>query len=186
MLEFPLMVSVEANSTPFGENVKRERKRTRMSQAKLAKALNDKGFEAFYPTTVAKIEAGSREARIGEASAMADAFGVTVDFLLGRTVDPQAEADFARRTAADTLQRIPAQLDQFGIELRGSSDDLEPYGWDEVRRTLDTAATALQKVSDELRRRAWFPLADVESQAAFAELGRDVVKQIREGSDDEA
>ena len=65
--------------------MRRERKSRGLSLAQLAKLLQAKGIKRIYPTTIAKIEYGERPAKLDEAIALADVFGVSLDALVGRS-----------------------------------------------------------------------------------------------------
>ncbi|CAM3752993.1 helix-turn-helix domain-containing protein [Smaragdicoccus niigatensis] len=75
----------------FRKRIRTERERRKWSQPQLAVLIEGKGIP-MHTTAIAKIEAGRREVRIDEASAMADLFGLSVDTLLGRSSD-ESEAD---------------------------------------------------------------------------------------------
>lgn len=103
----------------FAEWLKTARATTGMSQQALADALKAQGFTIFRQTTVWKIETCSRPLLLGEAAAIAELFGTTLDVALGlKPGVPQSKADaeaLARRTTA--LQLIQRLVD---AELGGA------------------------------------------------------------------
>lgn len=62
--------------------LKELRTKRRLSQARLAMELN------MSQNTISRYETGEREAGYETLIALADYFGVSVDYLLGRTDDP--------------------------------------------------------------------------------------------------
>ena len=62
--------------------LKELRTKNNVSQAKLAEELN------MYQTSISRYENGTREAGYDELIAFADYFNVSVDYLLGRTDNP--------------------------------------------------------------------------------------------------
>ena len=63
--------------------LKELREKRRISQVRLGMELN------MSQNTISRYETGSREAGYKELIAIADYFGVSVDYLLGRTDDPK-------------------------------------------------------------------------------------------------
>ena len=63
--------------------LKELRIKNNLSQAKLADELN------MYQTSISRYESGAREAGYAELIALADYFNVSVDYLLGRTDNPE-------------------------------------------------------------------------------------------------
>jgi hypothetical protein len=84
----------------------------------VAKMLSAAGL-SVYPTTIAKIEAGERAARVDEVVAVADLFSVSVDTLLGHTPreggnDPHHSFGVCR----GLLEKAAEQLDIYESSLR--------------------------------------------------------------------
>lgn len=63
------------------------RKETKLSQRNLAKALH------MYPTTYVRYETGQHELPLNIAIALADFYGVSLDYLAGRTTDRNLHKD---------------------------------------------------------------------------------------------
>jgi transcriptional regulator with XRE-family HTH domain len=64
----------------FAENLRRHRERKGMSQAALAEAMAARGWP-WRQQTIARLEAGHRMVRFGEAAAVAEIIGVSLDQL---------------------------------------------------------------------------------------------------------
>lgn len=107
------------SESQFRENLRRERETRNWSQAHLAKLLSAKGL-GVYPTTVAKIEAGERAARIDEVVAVADLLGVSVDALVGHR--PAHRGGGHKSIAFGALlllvQKMGGQVEAFEAGLR--------------------------------------------------------------------
>lgn len=81
------------------------RKETRLTQQKLADALNAEGFP-FHQTTVAKIEAGTRPILLDEAAAVVRLFGTTLDAALGLTPGNTTRQLAARTQALSQIRTV--------------------------------------------------------------------------------
>ncbi|OBF96439.1 hypothetical protein A5790_05260 [Mycobacterium sp. 852002-51152_SCH6134967] len=112
----------------FGDWLKAERTRRGWSQPQLADMLTDEGIAPMHATTIAKIESASRSVRINEAVGIANLFGASLDWVLGREPDDstltfamanvmsyagtaERQTLSAAQTAAD-LEEILADIDQ--------------------------------------------------------------------------
>jgi transcriptional regulator with XRE-family HTH domain len=111
----------------FRNRLKNERNTRNWSQAKMADLLSDKGLEGVYATTIAKIEAGDRAARIDEIAAVADVFEVSVDTLLGRSVNPKHDLMFALRALADAANQASWQVESIETTLRDRIVELAAF-----------------------------------------------------------
>jgi hypothetical protein len=89
----------------------------------MAKLLSDKGIQA-HPTTVAKIEAGDRAAKIDEVAVVADLFGVSLDTLLGRRAKPRSDLVYTLTAVVDTAYRSSTQVQQIRTALADRIADL--------------------------------------------------------------
>lgn len=128
----------------FVENMKTERGRLEMSQEALAEKVAENGVPGFKQMALSRIEAGTRQLGLGEARAIAEALGRTVEDLLQPTHEHQlyrdlwsAHAELARseeilslhiRNVRDDLQVLSRALDAFErsewqTELTGRSHD---------------------------------------------------------------
>lgn len=94
----------------FRDRVREGRKALQWSQADLAKHLSERGIGVVHPSVIGKIEAGERSVRVDEAAAIADLFNVSVDSLLGRRIDEDAERDYALRSITSSAQRAADQV----------------------------------------------------------------------------
>lgn len=145
----------------FRENLRRERDSRKWSQAHLAKLLSAKGL-AVYPTTVAKIEAGERAARIDEIVAVADLFNVTVDAMVGhasrRHSGDGRSIAFSALTAV--LREAVGQVGSLDATLRNRLSGLdglnlrkdERAAQAECERAADTLVDAIVAISKAQRR----------------------------------
>lgn len=73
--------SALAKQKRIGERIKYSRQQQELSQEELAKKIG------VNRAVMSRIENGTRPVRDIELSALADAFGVTTDFILGRKID---------------------------------------------------------------------------------------------------
>ena len=121
----------------FRKHLRVERDGRKWSQAHLAQLLRDKGIQA-HPTTVAKIEAGERAAKIDEIAAIADIFEVSLDRMIGRTVASDADEQHALRALVDTAAQSAWQLSTITNSLRDKVTDLSAF------KPTDTSTKRLQ------------------------------------------
>jgi transcriptional regulator with XRE-family HTH domain len=112
----------------FATNIREERERRKLSQGELARRMAERGFP-YYQQTIRRIEEGRRKVSVGEAKALAEILGTTMDRLtwpgqvaavaylmeiaIGRA--QQAWDDITRGTttllyAHATLEHIAAQM----------------------------------------------------------------------------
>jgi len=101
----------------FKDRLKELRYKKELSQRELASILN------LSPSTIAMYETGQREPDAETLSKIADFFGVTIDYLLGRTDNPNPEDS----TIDDEIMAIMRDLGpditlQF-YDLKGMSDE---------------------------------------------------------------
>lgn len=89
------------------ERVSELRKAAGWSQSKLARKMNALGW-SWYQQTVASVESGARQVRIGEAADLAGLFGITLAALLGADTIPAADQMRAIRHAV--REEIIAEL----------------------------------------------------------------------------
>jgi transcriptional regulator with XRE-family HTH domain len=137
----------------FREQLRAERDRRKWSQAHIAKLLSDKGIP-MHPTTIAKIEAGDRAARIDEVTAVADLFGVSLDTLLGRRAKPRSDLVYTLRDVSDTAYQSSAQIIEITSAIRDRITDVSAFEDLPVRDTLiagcERAYGALVAANDAL------------------------------------
>ena len=121
--------------TRLGDNLKRLRKRTGMSQVKLA------GISGISLGYITKIEQGVAGSRISAAKskALADALGVTVDDLVGdlgplnenSLPQERSERTYEELVEAMTTREIAILLAMISAKLhgpKGKGDNIEPPG----------------------------------------------------------
>ncbi|MCV7173078.1 helix-turn-helix transcriptional regulator [Mycobacterium manitobense] len=118
------MVREHSSLAQFRERLRQSRLDRGWSQADLAKHLADKGFGHIYPTTIAKIENRERTVRIDEAAAIADVLGTSVDALMGRTIDDDAELTYALRGLTSAAKRSAEQVQDIVRAIGQARDDI--------------------------------------------------------------
>ncbi|MFV9459224.1 MULTISPECIES: helix-turn-helix transcriptional regulator [Rhodococcus] len=163
----------------FRKRIKAERMARRWSQEDLAKRLAERGLTA-HPTTIAKIEAGTRAIKLDEAAELAALFDISLDALLGRG-DVEDDLKHATKTLADTAMNAHAvlvkttesiveayellrqQLDFTGMEkgiIEGRQFDISGLSLEHIRALMiwtsqDLLRDALYKASMSLSTVAW-------------------------------
>lgn len=105
----------------FGKHLKAQREHHGWSQPELAGRLKERGIDLMHPTTVAKIEAGTRSVRINEALAFADVFDMSVDALLGRREPDHTTLTFAMVNASSYAAKAQRDLQA----PQNTADDVE-------------------------------------------------------------
>lgn len=102
----------------------------------------------MYPTTVAKIEAGERAARIDEIVAVADIFGVTVDALVGRSPRRQRrDKSLVFSALVGFMQQVAGQTEALEAALRDRLADLDGF---DLRKDELAAFTECQRAADSM------------------------------------
>lgn len=104
------MASQKWTDKEFGKKLKAEREHREWTQPELAANLRNSGIQTMHPTTIAKIEAGTRSVRINEAIAFADAFDVSIDALLGRQEPDDSTLTYAMENASSFATRAEREL----------------------------------------------------------------------------
>jgi transcriptional regulator with XRE-family HTH domain len=143
----------------FARRLREARESSGISQDALAQHMTEIGFK-FHQTTVNKIERGERKVPVGEAIALADAIGVSLEQML-EPEDPEFEA-LTRTTEVsilrllDTTDRVVKSVDELWraqLEVRelskawGSAVDGEGNGRINTARAR-RAADALGAVAE--------------------------------------
>jgi transcriptional regulator with XRE-family HTH domain len=131
----------------FRDNVNRERESRKLTMAQLAKRLQDKGLKV-HPTTIAKIEYGERPAKLDEAIALADVFGMSLDALVGRrrrraTGDKSLPLHALAKRAASTA----VAADALEAGLRDHLSELKEFT---LRRDEASAAEECERAAEAL------------------------------------
>lgn len=134
----------------FGEWLRAERVRRGWTQPQLADMLNDRGIAPMHTTTIAKIESAGRSVRINEAVAVADLFGASLDWVLGREPD-DSTFTFAMTNVssyAGTAGRHTTSAAQTAADLADILEDVEERfdvpKISELVRLADDAANQLE------------------------------------------
>lgn len=97
----------------FAEGVKRARLQAKMTQEQLTQAMVDRGF-GFYQATMYKVESGARRVTVGEAIALAQILGTSVESLAGTgpdSIDAPGMTLDERRALVDLVRDRQARLD---------------------------------------------------------------------------
>jgi transcriptional regulator with XRE-family HTH domain len=130
----------------FRDTIRAERERRGMTQSQLAAVMTEHGVPARW-STIAKIEAGDRGVPIGEAAAIADAFGVSLSRLVGRRARPVGDRDYAARLLAESVddgQRA------WRVALRDIADRCAELADVDEQGKFAAAITAVQDACDKL------------------------------------
>jgi hypothetical protein len=121
----------------------------------MADMLSDMGIAPMHPTTLAKIEAGTRSVRINEAVGIAELFKVSLDALLGRQRHDDTTLTFALATLLDYVtdcQRQIREAQGTAADISEQVDDL-PEQFDHVPALPDLQRAA-RSLSADLKRAA--------------------------------
>jgi transcriptional regulator with XRE-family HTH domain len=168
----------------FRKRLKAERESRKWSQAHMAKLLSPKGIEV-YPTTIAKIEAGDRSARIDEVAAIADLFEVSLDTLLGRSTTPKNDRMYAFRSLVDAAHRAKLDVSTIEATLRDRVIELAALG---PRGFMESTASRCERACDVLAE-ADKALDDVlnppGSKAAQRSLNKLMLEMVKKELEDE-
>lgn len=159
----------------IGARIKAKREHRGWSQSEMAKFLADHGIESMHPTTIAKIEAGSRSIRVNEAVAIADLFEMTVDALLGRTGPDDSTLTFAlvilRQHAHDAVQLLEQTqgiASDIEDQLESIAETFQPTGMQGLRQASD----AIQSEVKSLRSHATKLESAATAMIARSKTGR--------------
>lgn len=102
--------SALAKQKRIGERIKYSRQQQELSQEELAKKIG------VNRAVMSRIENGTRPVRDIELSALADAFGVTTDFILGRKIDLGTTTVAAHLRNGLSLDDLPEERRQAVID----------------------------------------------------------------------
>ena len=128
--------------------------------------LSDNGISPMHPSVIAKIEAGTRSVRINEGFAIAELFGLSLDALLGRATDPQADQAYAVRSLLDSAHQSSYQVWGIAAALGERFQDvasLEFEGRESLQADGKRAFDALNEAIAALRSIALFALPGEEA-----------------------
>jgi transcriptional regulator with XRE-family HTH domain len=143
------------------ENLRSLRERKGISQTKLATAMQERG-RAWHQTTVARVEAGLQEVKVGELIDLAWILGVTIDrFMWSGPESGEREA------VASASARLHAAWREVALAVARLRDASEA-----ARRTAERGAkSAFPRVRDAARGLAE-DMADRALESALAEAGK--------------
>jgi transcriptional regulator with XRE-family HTH domain len=130
----------------FRDNLRRERKSRKLSLAALAQLLQDKGL-SVHATTIAKIEYGERPAKLDEAAALADVFGVSLDALIGRRRGRSGDKSLPLHALAKRTAGTAVAVDALEAGVREHLDELQEFT---LRRDEAAAVTECERVTEAL------------------------------------
>lgn len=140
----------------FAVRLREERERKHWSQADVARFMTERGW-SWPPQTVQRIEAGHRKVSVGEAKALAEIIGTTVD----RLTWPGKEASAAGLLTMFTVRAEQAwqqvatwtsTLLHAQRQLTSTLSSVERDGYfrsDEIRRIADEARYAIKLSPEE-------------------------------------
>lgn len=131
----------------FRENIRTERQSRKWSQAHVAKLLTDKGIGGIFTTTIAKIELGERPAKLNEAAALADVFGVSLDALIGRRPRRSGDKSLPLNALAKRTEGTAIAADALETGLRDHLDELAEFT---LRRDEAAAVTECERAAEAL------------------------------------
>jgi transcriptional regulator with XRE-family HTH domain len=130
----------------FGQELQRVRAERGWTQPQMAEMLSAKGIAPMHPTTLAKIEAGTRSVRINEAVAIADLFDVSLDVLLGRQQPDDTTLTFAMTTLLDYVRDADNKI----VQAQGTATDIEEQVEDAADRFDSPHIKALQRTARDM------------------------------------
>ncbi|MEZ0363378.1 helix-turn-helix domain-containing protein [Mycobacterium sp. pUA109] len=169
----------------FRKRLRTERLSREWSQARMAQLLSTKGIDV-HPTTIAKLEAGDRSARIDEVAAIADLLGVSIDTLLGRSTAPKNDRLYTFRALADAARQASWQIPIIESTLRDRVTELAAFG---PNGLMKSTATRCERACDALAEAAKAlgeALNPPGSEAAQRSLDKLFLKWVKEDLADEA
>lgn len=122
----------------FAIQVRETRERLKMSQGNLARQMSARGFP-YYQQTVRRIEDSQRKVSVGEAKALAEILGTTIDRLTEPA--PAKEAGYRGTTAC-----VAAGITYRQLEYWARTGLVEPS----IRRTESSGSESLYSFRDIL------------------------------------
>jgi transcriptional regulator with XRE-family HTH domain len=165
----------------FAIQVRETRERLKMSQGELARRMSARGFP-YYQQTVRRIEDGRRKVSVGEAKALAEILGTTVDRLTwpGREASAAVLLDLSIGRALQAYEQIASwtatllwALAQLGTTV-GETEDKTFREVEKMQEILREAAEVLKLT----------PEAAVEMGRKDHEEGRGVHEEDERGESD--
>jgi transcriptional regulator with XRE-family HTH domain len=143
----------ESADSRLGMNVRRLRDKKGMTQAALAEAMTERGWQ-WHQSTVARVESGQQSVRFAEAEALIQILGTTLDMLTLHS-EEGAEMHFAaacngRLRASWTNARIAiAQLEDARAALQKGLKRWQDSQYERVRKSAAGLAEELEDCTVE-------------------------------------
>lgn len=138
----------------FSKRLRSEREGRGWSQEELAKRLGNKGVHV-YASTIAKIEKGTRAARLNEVAAVADLLGVSLDTLLGRSVAAKNDKMYVFKALLDAARQASWQVSSIETTLRDRAAELDAFDLPQMMKAFQSdcerACDALAEANDAIR-----------------------------------
>ncbi|WEG10431.1 helix-turn-helix transcriptional regulator [Microbacterium horticulturae] len=130
----------------FAENLRTLREQKGVSQSEIARRLDREGWPGFHQTTISRVEKGERTLSIGEAAAVAEMLGSSLDRMMDppEGVEQAALLDLAIKMSRDGRQNVIRHLqlletfrDALVATLDGAREwrDSLPHGVEKSRAT---------------------------------------------------
>jgi transcriptional regulator with XRE-family HTH domain len=140
----------------FAANIREERGRRKLSQGELARRMAERGFP-YYQQTVRRIEEGRRKVSVGEATALAEILGTTMDRLTwpGRAASAGALLDMTIARGQNGWEAIAEGTGellwaQYQLEVSiAEAERAGYYGSDKIRVITDEARAVMQMVPED-------------------------------------
>ena len=130
------------------------------SQAEMARKLKGMGIDAMYGSTVAKIEAGEREVKLDEATAMADLFEMSLDELVARDSRKRREDEltYYLRQLRDNARQRAGQAADLAWSVSGDIQNVSLDGvpdsmandWQRIEELAESVTYDLNRAAYEL------------------------------------
>lgn len=140
----------------FAANIRETRERLKMSQGELARRMSSGGWP-YYQQTVRRVEEGKRKVSVGEAKALAEILGESVDRLTwpGREASAAALLDQVTARAESAWEQIgrgtaTLRWAQFQLEVSiAEAERARFYGSPKIRQLVDEARRARELTPEE-------------------------------------
>jgi HTH-type transcriptional regulator, competence development regulator len=105
----------------FGERLKHLREKKKQENPKWTQEYVA-DLVGVARTTYTAYERGTKQPQLDTVNKLADLFGVSADYLLGRTDDPHGYAPETKTEEENTLAKINQLIKEYGIEQMGFFD----------------------------------------------------------------
>lgn len=150
-----------SDAQDLAQNIAAARNAAGWSRARLAEELQKSGLPNWHATTVARVETGQREVRVGELSTIARAFGLPPDMLLGPPEQFRTLGDYlavlSRFVEADiSIREMARRRHQAAKALLAAVERMEADGIDTSEWTDAETLSDARRVIDD----PWAVVAD--------------------------